>query len=240
MKIPVFYSNQISGSKAQLDEEESWHCIKVLRLKKGDHIRLVDGVGSLYEGRIETPDPRACGIHITGRERNHLARDYYLHLAIAPTKSTDRFEWFLEKATEIGVDEITPLICERSERNKIRMDRCRKILVSAMKQSGRAFLPKLNGPVDFNTIIRNPHRGRRLIAHCKMEPGKYAGNLSTEITDWLVLIGPEGDFTDAEISGAREAEFIEISLGEAVFRTETAGIVACQIIAGLYRQSKTN
>jgi len=225
---------------AQLDEEESRHCIKVLRLKKGDHVHLVDGAGNLYEARIETPDPKACRILVTGSKKNHLARDYNLHLAIAPTKSSDRFEWFIEKATEIGVDEITPLICERSERKRIRMDRCRKIIISAMKQSGRASLPILNDPVDFKALILNPGMGRRLIAHCKVETDRYAGALSTEKPDWLILIGPEGDFTEGEISRALEEQFIEISLGDAVFRTETAGMVACQIIAGLYGQSKTD
>ncbi len=236
----MFYSNQIWGSEALLDEDESRHCIKVLRLKKEDQIQLVDGAGNLYEASIKTPDPKACRILVTGRLKNHLARDYTLHMAAAPTKSTDRFEWFIEKATEIGVDEITPLICERSERKKITMDRCRKILISAMKQSGRASLPKLNDPVDFNTLVRNPVNGRRLIAHCNAETEQYAGIFSTEIPDWLILIGPEGDFSPTEITRAREEHFIEISLGDAVFRTETAGIVACQIIAGLYRQPKTN
>jgi 16S rRNA (uracil1498-N3)-methyltransferase len=234
--VPVFYSNQIRDNLALLDEQESRHCILVLRLNKGDHVHLVDGAGNLYKGSIETPDPRACRIRINEIKRDHLSRKYYLHLAIAPTKSTNRFEWFVEKATEIGVDEITPLICERSERKEIRMDRFHKILLAAMKQSGRATLPKLNLPVDFKTFIRYPGKGRRLIAHCNVAAKRYAGILGTDIMDWLVMIGPEGDFSDAEISSAREEEFLEISLGDAVYRTETAGIIACQIIAGLYRQ----
>jgi 16S rRNA (uracil1498-N3)-methyltransferase len=240
INMPVFYSNQIRDNLAQLDEQESRHCILVLRLKKGDHVHLVDGAGHLYKGIVEIPDPRACRILIHEIKRNHLARDYYLHLAIAPTKSINRFEWFVEKATEIGVDEITPLICERSERREIRTDRFRKILLAAMKQSGRATLPRLNPPVDFKTFIRYSGKGRRLIAHCRVAAERYAGALGTDIRDWLILIGPEGDFSEAEISSAREEKFLEISLGDAVYRTETAGIIACQIIAGLYRKPESS
>ena len=234
--MPVYFTNNISGNQAELPEEESRHCIKVLRLKKGDTIRFVDGTGGLFQAVIEVPDPRSCKLSITGRTENYLDRGYNLHIAIAPTKSTERFEWFLEKATEIGVDEITPLICEHSERKKIRIDRCRRILLSAMKQSGRATLPNLNEAVDFSTLINNPYKGKKLIAHCRVELDQYAGLLKGGDHDWLVLIGPEGDFTDTEIKEAIHADFNEISLGEAVLRTETAGIVACQVIADLNRK----
>lgn len=235
-QMPVYYSNQVSGDRAVLDEEESGHCIKVLRLKKGDPLRFVDGTGNLYEGIIEVPDSKTCELKVTRTIENHLARQYHLHLAIAPTKSTDRFEWFLEKATEIGVDMITPLICERSERKKIRMDRSRRILISAMKQSGRACLPILSEPLDFASLIQAPPNGMRLIAHCQVEGDRNIGSLARDDNEWMVLIGPEGDFTESEIKAARESGFQEVNLGDAVLRTETAGIVACQSIASLYRK----
>ena len=232
--MPVYYSNQIYGNRAILDEEESRHCIRVLRLKKGDPLRFVDGTGNLYESIIEIPDPKTCELQITGTTTNYLSRNYHLHMAIAPTKSTDRFEWFLEKATEIGVDEITPMICERSERKTIRMDRSRKILLSSMKQSGRACLPQLNSPVDFSSLIRVPQNGIKLIAHCQVEGNRHIGTLNRDNKEWLVLIGPEGDFSETEIKTARESGFQEVNLGDAVLRTETAGIVACQSIASLH------
>ena len=232
--MSVYYTKNINEGEAILGEEESRHCIRVLRLNAGDPVRLVDGNGNLYEAVIQAADPRSCRLTITGRTTDHLKRDYYLHLAIAPTKSSERFEWFLEKATEIGVDEITPLICEHSERWKIRMDRSEKILISAMKQSGRASLPSLNEAVDFDDFVSVVFKGNRLIAHCGEVPDAYAGKITAGTPDWLILIGPEGDFSPGEILRATGAGFIKISLGNAVFRTETAGIVACQIIADMY------
>ncbi len=233
--MPVYYSDNISGDRALLDEEESRHCIRVLRLKKGDSVKFVDGRGTMYDAVILDPDPMHCGLNILDSREKYLGRDYRLHVAIAPTKSMDRFEWFLEKATEIGVDEITPLICERSERRTIRMDRCRKILVSAMKQSGRAYLPVLHNPVDFERLSMGTPEGIQLIAHCKAGEEDYLGKLDRS-GNWLVLIGPEGDFIEEEISLARESGFAEVSLGDAVLRTETAGVVACQILASLHYQ----
>ncbi len=233
--MPVYYTKQITGREAVLDEEESRHCIKVARLEKDDRISVVDGEGNLYRASIATPDPKSCRITITEHIPEYLKRDYYLHIAIAPPKSADRFECFLEKATEIGVDEITPLICERSERRKIRMERSLKILISAMKQSGRASLPKLNPQAEFDTLIREEWNGRKVIAHCRADTEKYCGRLGREISNWLVLIGPEGDFSPSELSRAGEAGFEETSLGDAVLRTETAGIAACQLIGHLYR-----
>jgi len=235
--MSVFYTKEISGNRAVLDKEESRHCIRVLRLGKGARIRFVDGEGGLYEARIEEPDPAACVLNITGREENYLARDYRLHIAISPTKSTTRFEWFLEKATEIGVDEITPLICERSERSRIRMERSGKIMLAAMKQSGRSHLPVLNEPVNFPVLVGASDSGIKLIAHCEAPKFIYDGNFTSDAPEWLVLIGPEGDFTAEEISRAIGAGFSGIRLGDAVFRTETAGIVVCQIISGLYRNA---
>ena len=231
--MPVYYTERIEGKRAVLDAEESRHCIRVLRLRKGEPVRFVDGHGTLYEALIEDPDPRECTLMIKACTADYLARNYRLHLALAPTKSMERFEWFLEKATEIGVDEITPVICGRSERRSLRMDRCRRILVSAMKQSGRAFLPLINEPADLSDFIRGSYEGHKLIAHCRAGSEKYIGGMEKS-NDWLILIGPEGDFSEAEISLASASGFTEISLGDAVLRTETAGVAACQIIAALH------
>jgi len=228
--MPVFFAKQIDGKYASLDEDESRHLIKVLRLKKEDYVDLVDGKGNLYKGIISAANPRNTIIEVQEIIRDHLARNYYLHMAIAPTKSAERFEWFLEKATEIGVDEITPILCERSERRQIRHERCLRILLTAMKQSGRAYLPKLNHIVNISSLLKEADADKKYIAHCGTEPGTYPGRIDITNSSWLILIGPEGDFTREEISLAGEMNFRELSLGEAVYRTETAGLMACQLV----------
>jgi 16S rRNA (uracil1498-N3)-methyltransferase len=228
--MPVFYTRQIDSSHAVLDEEESRHAIRVLRKSAGDPMEIVDGKGNLYRGNISVPDPRACQIAINDVTTGHLRRDYYLHIAIAPTKSSDRFEWFLEKATEIGVDEISPVICERSERNRIRYERSQKILITAMKQCGRALLPKLNREIRLGDFLDQTTAENKLIAHCEASADQ---RISTELNsgrDWIILIGPEGDFTPGEIQAALRNEYREISLGEVVYRTETAGIMVCHTV----------
>jgi 16S rRNA (uracil1498-N3)-methyltransferase len=258
--MPVFFSNRITGRLAELDKDESRHIIKVLRLKAGDTLELVDGLGNFYRGIIQNPDPERTRVSIRETVKDYLARACHLHLAIAPTKSTDRFEWFLEKATEIGVDEISPLICARSERNRIRQDRSEKILLAAMKQSGRAFLPVLHQPVSLPDLLESARADFKFIAHCgngtrrplyrpepripetpdqvtvETYPGNTRGGVSAQRKPtWLVLIGPEGDFTPDEVDMARERGYESVSLGEAVFRTETAGIVACTMVNLLAR-----
>jgi len=233
--MPVFYATKFDGKTAILGEEESRHLVRVLRLRPDDPVDLVDGMGTRYSGIISSADPRAARVNIQNTSLDYRARNYTLHIAIAPTKSTERFEWFLEKATEIGVDEITPVVCERSERRKIRQERSEKIIISAMKQSGRASLPKLNPIISLSVLMQNARADYKFIAHCMAEPGPFpAGSLIPD-RKWLVLIGPEGDFTPEEVANATLHNFVEMNLGEAVYRTETAGVLACHQINLLSR-----
>jgi 16S rRNA (uracil1498-N3)-methyltransferase len=183
---------------------------------------------------ISEPDPGGTKLRIKEVEKDFLKREFHLHLGIAPTKSHDRFELFLEKATEIGIEEITPLLCERSERKYLRYDRLNKILLAAMKQSGRAFQPKLNPMVPLSVFMKNAEAHFRYIAHCRTDPGLYPVRPGENDRTWIVMIGPEGDFSEDEVGQALNNGFREVSLGEAVYRTETAGIMACQMIRDLH------
>jgi len=219
----LFYVPGISGSTCQLDEQESRHCIKVLRLKRGDLVKLVDGIGGLYEARVETEDPRKCLLSVQSLLQKEFDFPYYLHLAIAPTKNMDRFEWLIEKATEFGISEITPLICEHSERKDVKIARLEKVAISAMKQSYKAFLPRINEVQAFSSWIMQAHRGFRGIAHC-MEGVKIQLWEAEPYNEQTIAIGPEGDFSAAEVSIAVAQGFAALDLGEARLRTETAGL----------------
>jgi 16S rRNA (uracil1498-N3)-methyltransferase len=219
--------NQIT----HLSEEESYHCIKVLRMRKGDAIEMVDGYGGYYKGIIEEPDARKCEVNVQKKEKEFGKRNYRLHIAIAPTKNIDRFEWFLEKATEIGVDEITPLICQRSERKDVKTERLNKVIVAAMKQSLKAYLPKLNISKSFSGLVKQNSNGQQFICTCEASSTFLLKSLYQRDKETLILIGPEGDFTQDEINLAVENSFKEVSLGENRLRTETAGIVACNTIS---------
>ena len=229
----IFYTQPPENEFFTLDENESHHCIHVLRLKKGDLVGLVDGSGGLYEGEITELGKTEAGGRVISKKETYK-KNYKLTLAISPTKSTDRFEWFVEKAIEIGVDKIVPLMCRRTERKHLRLERLEKIAVSAMKQSLNPWLTSIHEATkyeDFIEFVQNDH-SLKLIAHCE-EPDRkenllIAGNNAREYT---VLIGPEGDFTADEINLARQQSFIPVSLGVNRLRTETAGVVACQIIA---------
>lgn len=233
--MPVFYTSQIDHKQAILGEEESRHIIKVLRMAGGDPLEIVDGKGNYYKGLISVPDPKACQVNIKNVTSAYLKRQYYLHIAIAPPKSTERFEWFLEKATEIGVDEISPIICVRSERNRIRHDRSQKILIAAMKQSGRALLPRLNREIPLSDFLDLSTADIKLLAHCHTAPDQYIDSEPIIDQRWIILIGPEGDFSPGEIEEARQRTYREFNLGEAVYRTETAGVIACHTISLLYQ-----
>lgn len=228
--MQVFFTKQIDGNHAILDEEESRHLIRVLRLKQDDPVDIVDGRGNLFKGVISLPDSRNTMIRITETKREHLARKYSLHLAIAPTKSTDRFEWFLEKATEIGIDEITPVICDHSERKAINFNRLNKIIISAMKQSLKAYLPKLNNAVRYTDFISSDFEGNKFIAH-------YSETITTNLQkayntgdNALILIGPEGDFSQSELTLAVKNAYFPVNMGKNRLRTETAALVACLTI----------
>jgi 16S rRNA (uracil1498-N3)-methyltransferase len=226
----LFYTPDVSGSFYTLDEQESKHCIKVLRLQLNDTVQLVDGKGGFYTAIIREAHPKKCRVEITGLQQEDHPRDYHLHIAIAPTKNNDRLEWFLEKATEIGIDEITPLLCEHSERKVIKPDRLEKVLTAAMKQSLKATRPRLNGIIPYADFIRKPFPGVKYIAHCDEQQKKMLAREYPVGRDVLILIGPEGDFSKAEVELALQHEFTGVSLGQSRLRTETAGVVACHTI----------
>jgi 16S rRNA (uracil1498-N3)-methyltransferase len=212
-----------------LGSEESLHCIKVLRMRTGETLHLTDGFGNLYEGQILAQDLKSCPVMITSVTHDYGKRPFRLHIAVAPTKNIARFEWFLEKATEIGVDEITPLICEHSERVQIRIDRLQKIILSAAKQSLKTYLPVLHEPVKFNDFIRLNHPASRFVAYVEEHQTLHL-KTAYQNGDCTVLIGPEGDFSSTEMDSAIQHGFNPVSLGPSRLRTETAAIVACHII----------
>jgi len=225
----LFYTPDIDPSAPQyfLNEEESKHCARVLRLEHGDELQLIDGKGGLYTARILNPHPKRTLLQIFSVTHDFNKRNHYLHIAIAPTKNIERIEWFLEKATEIGIDEISFIICRRSERKDVKLDRLNKVVTSAVKQSLKAYHPVLNEPVNLSQLLAKPFEGRKLIAHCE-KTGKT--NISAELKTgdrYLILIGPEGDFTLDEIDDALENGFKAITLGESRLRTETAALEAC-------------
>ena len=214
----------------QLPEEEAGHCIRVLRMKEGDSISLTDGKGCFYDAVISAVSGKRCMVHIERKEQQEQLWNGYLHIAVAPTKLMDRNEWFVEKAVEIGVDEITFLKTDHSERDVVKMERIEKIAVSAMKQSQKATLPVLNGMTPLRSFIEQGFDGDKYIAHC--EPGSKVllQDALTPGHNSLVLIGPEGDFSPAEIEMALKAGFKPISLGPSRLRTETAALVAVHIM----------
>lgn len=229
--MQVFYAPDISGDTYTLDENESKHLVRVLRMKAGMQVRLIDGKGNLYEGLIENPDHKKCLIRITGTVNNFERRNYTLHIAISPLKNADRFEWFIEKSVEIGIDIITPLICHNSEKTLVKPGRIESIIVSAMKQSLKAVKPVLNEPVHFKDFIRLPLSGKAMIAHCndQFQRGKI-GDYYSKGSESTILIGPEGDFTPGEIGQAYETGYTGIHLGNSRLRSETAGVAACHSV----------
>jgi 16S rRNA (uracil1498-N3)-methyltransferase len=225
----VFYTPDIQESSVYvLNEEESRHCSKVLRLSIGDRVSLVDGKGGLYEAEISSESKRNVSLSILQVTRNFQQRNYHIHIAIAPTKNIDRIEWFLEKATEIGIDEITPIICERSERKIIKEERLEKVITSAVKQSLQAYHPILNPAIPFQHFLKQEFEAEKMIAHCiDDEKRVFMNDVVKAGARYLVLIGPEGDFSPQEIEMALSAGFIPLTLGNTRLRTETAGLAAC-------------
>jgi len=215
--------------QVSLGSEESFHCVKVLRMRTGDPINLTDGNGNLYEGRLLSADTRNCVVMIEKVQAESGKRPFRLHMAVAPTKNMARFEWFLEKATEIGVDEITPLICEHSERVQIRVDRLQKIIISAAKQSLKTYLPVLHEPVKFTDFVNRNNSGARFVAYVEEHQPIHLKE-AYQKGDCTVLIGPEGDFSRKEMELALKSGIIPVSLGPSRLRTETAAMVACHII----------
>lgn len=235
--MQLFYISGIEGNSCVLSEEESWHCMKVLRAKEGDAIHLTNGAGNFYQGQLIKIHQKGCLVKISSVQQI-TPPDWHLHIALAPTKNIDRFEWFLEKATEIGIDEITPLFCEHSEREIVKLPRLEKVLVSAMKQSLKAWLPKLNEPYRFQDLINKEFSGQKFIGYCETGNESELHNIYLPGTNALILIGPEGDFSKHEIEIAVKSNFVPVSLGPARLRTETAGVVACHTIGLVNRMSE--
>lgn len=227
--MDVFYNPDIVSDHLTLDPGESNHCIRVLRYKRGDKIRLIDGKGGLYIAEIRNEDRNACLVKIISDNMHDEKLPYELHVAIAPTKSTDRLEWFVEKATEIGVTSITPVICERSERRNLRIDRLEKVAVAAIKQSVNPWKPDIRGKLPATEWILQQQKGTRLIAHC-MDRTRYDIRDITLGDQITIMIGPEGDFSPAELELAVAQGFVPVSLGPQRLRTETAGLLACATV----------
>jgi 16S rRNA (uracil1498-N3)-methyltransferase len=227
--MQLFYTPDLTDNSPiyYLNEEESKHCIRVLRLKKGDKVQLIDGKGGLYEAEIVEEHPKKVALNLLSQQQEFGKRNHYLHIAIAPTKNIERLEWFLEKATEIGIDEISLIICQRSERKEAKAERLNKIITAAIKQSLKAYHPVLNEPMPLLKLITKPFSGQKFMAHC--EPGEKF-DLKSKVEPngrYLILIGPEGDFSPKEIEDALQNGFEPITLGNSRLRIETAGLEAC-------------
>lgn len=223
----------IQNNIALLTPEESWHCAKVLRKKSGDEIHLIDGVGNFYEGVLQLVSEKQCTVKITSEPRKQISKNYFLHLAIAPTKQIDRIEWLLEKAVEIGIDEISFIQCKNSERVNLKIERVHKIVESAVKQSLQARIPKVNDLILFKDFIKNVSSEQKLIAHCFESEKKNIRQFDFKNKSTCVLIGPEGDFTLEEVKLAEENNFQDLSLGDNRLRTETAGLYICNAVSVL-------
>jgi len=241
--LHLFYTPDLAGDLYSLNEEESRHCLKVLRLAKGDIIHLTDGKGNLFETVIIEDKDKTCivqvksniilpGKRLTANGKQQFSygkRDYRLHIAIAPTKNIERFEWFLEKVTEIGIDEITPLICDHSERRQLRIDRLEKVITAAMKQSLKAWHPRLNEAAEFKKFVSgNRDRGKYIAYITDGVPMLH--QVCLQGNDATIMIGPEGDFSPSEVEMAVKSGYKIVSLGDSRLRTETAGIIACHTV----------
>jgi len=234
----LFYTPDIEPTHPQyfLSEEESKHAVRVLRLNVGDQVQLIDGRGGLYTAEIKDAHPKRTILQINNVVTGFNKRNHYLHIAIAPTKNIERLEWFLEKATEIGIDEISLIICQRSERKEAKVDRLNKIITSAIKQSLKAYHPILNEPEPLGKLLSRSFDGQKFIAHC--EEGDKT-SLKQDISlngNYLILIGPEGDFSPKEIEDALQNDYKAITLGKSRLRTETAALEACFEVNFLNRE----
>lgn len=225
----LFYTPDILNNN-ELPEEEALHCIRVLRLSIGDEVMLTDGKGAFYKAIISTCSNKKCLVEIIDKIQEEKPWLAHLHLAMAPTKNMDRIEWFAEKATEIGFDELSFFNCRYSERKIVKNERIERILISAVKQSFKASVPILNEIIDFNKFISKDFKGQKFIAHCYPGEKPLLKDVLKRGEDALVLIGPEGDFSEEEVEKAVNAGFQPISLGRVRLRTETAALVACHIM----------
>jgi len=231
--MQLFYSPDISEmvSTYTFDKTESRHIVRVLRKQETDVLHITNGKGFLFIAEISIASDKKCLVNIISVVEKKKKWNYNLHIAIAPTKLNDRMEWFIEKATEIGIDEITPIICKHSERKVIKLERLEKIALAAMKQSLKFHLPKIHPAVTFKEFIKSKPTGDLFIAHCEEQDKKSFKNQIKPDTDITILIGPEGDFSPSEIEIGLQNKYTPVSLGESRLRTETAALVACHSVA---------
>ena len=226
--MQLFYAPEITLPLYTLSEEESKHCVRVLRMKRGDELHITDGRGNMYRCKVVDDNAKRCTVEVVHTTPNYEPLAYELVMAVAPTKNIDRYEWFLEKATEVGVFEFIPIECDHSERRQIKPEREEKVITAAVKQSLKAYHPTLHPLTPLRKLITQPFNGQKFIAHCNDELGErpYLGNLIEKGENVLILIGPEGDFSKEEITFALQNGFRAISLGKQRLRTETAAVVA--------------
>lgn len=231
--MQLFYDKNITESDTQFifDKIESRHIVKVLRKKEEDILYITNGRGNIFTSKLSMANDKRCLVEIVNVEFVENPLKYKLHIAIAPTKNNQRLEWFLEKVTEIGITEITPIICAHSERKVIKKERLEKVLIAAMKQSKRFYLPKLNDAITFKNFVNTKQYENPFIAHCEETDKKTLKSGLIKGKDIAILIGPEGDFSTNEITLALQNNFIAVSLGNSRLRTETAGIVAAHSVA---------
>lgn len=241
--MELFYSNDTDGTLCRLGQEESAHCIKVLRHRTGDRVNIIDGKGTMYECTVISASPKAVEAEVVSRHENWGAHPYKLHLAVAPTKNSDRYEWFAEKACEVGIDAITPVIGMHSERKIFKPARLEKILVSAAKQSLKGAVPQVNGPVSVKDFIlgsgQESQEGEagplRLIACCFEDEAHPRTSIKSALesyrgSEYIILVGPEGDFSTEEAALAVQHGFIPVHLGASRLRTETAALTAAEAV----------
>ena len=224
--MQLFFTEDIESDICALSEEESKHCVKVLRMGVGDELYVTDGGGTLCRCHIIDAHPKSCTVEVVERLRDYGRRPYRLHIAVAPTKNSARMEWFVEKAVEMGVDEITPIVCDHSERCTLKSERLDKIVVSAMKQSLKALKPVTNGPTAVRELLQRPFDGQKFIAYCDGDNRTPLHSAYKPGSNALILIGPEGDFSPEEVQMALAEGFIPVTLGESRLRTETAAMAA--------------
>lgn len=222
----LFLTKDTTGDYATLSAEESKHCTRVLRMGLGDEMLLTSGDGVMCRACVCSPDDKACEVQIIERMTNYACRPFHLQIAVAPTKNTARIEWFVEKAVEIGIDRITPVICDHSERCILKTERLEKIALSAMKQSLKASKPMIDEPVKLIDFLQEPFDGQRFVCYCSGDERHTLHQLYTPHNNALVLIGPEGDFSEREISTALHNGFLPVTLGSCRLRTETAALYA--------------
>ncbi|MFK5890642.1 MAG: 16S rRNA (uracil(1498)-N(3))-methyltransferase [Flavobacteriaceae bacterium] len=231
--MQLFYNKSLTVNDKLLtfDKVESRHIVKVLRKKEGVILNITNGRGLLFKGEIIDANEKHCTVSLIAIEKQEKEHPYKLHIAIAPTKLNDRFEWFLEKVTEIGIDQITPLLCDHSERKVIKPERLEKVIVTAAKQSLHFNFPVLNKLTSFKDFIYQENKALKLIAHCEEGVKVLLKNTVKPKQNICILIGPEGDFSSSEIKEALKNDFKPVSLGNSRLRTETAGVVACHSVA---------